>query len=140
MTSDFRIPESPTTKGQAADDWEYFRGCNQNKRKKLLRHDFKFCLDDVGAGWEYVHFELDGKDVSSFRISYIGPGVKDFVECATSLKEKENIGFTFYDEPGEHTVFMSRRQDKIYIELPYMDKGFFLRYGAFVKAVSEVLE
>ncbi|MCR4747163.1 MAG: hypothetical protein K5836_01685 [Clostridiales bacterium] len=127
MTSDF-------------ENWEYFRECSKGKRKRLLDHDFKFCLDDIGAGWEYVHFELDGKNVSSFRISYIGPGVREFVECATSLKEKENNSFTFCDEPGEHVVFMSRRRENIYIELPYMDKGFFLKYDKFISAVSEVLK
>ena len=76
--------------------------------------------------------------MSSFRISYIGPDVRAFVECVTALKEKDFEEFVFLDEPGEHHVLLSRRQEKIYIELPGMEDGFFLRYDVFVEKILEV--
>ena len=122
---------------KAAEKWQYFRDCKPQKRKKLLKKDFAFRIDDIGAGWEYIHFELGGKTVSSFRVSYIGPGVRSFAEEAASMKEKENKEFVFMDEPGQHTVFLSRRKENIYIELPGMDEGFFLRYAMFVEKIME---
>jgi hypothetical protein len=102
-----------------------------------LKKDFAFCIDDIGAGWEYIRFELGGKTVSSFRASYIGPGVRSFVDEVANMKEKENKEFVFLDEPGQHTVFLSRRRDNIYIELPGMDEGFFIRYNAFADKIME---
>jgi hypothetical protein len=124
-------------KAKAAEKWAYYRESNPKKRKRLSDHTFAFCIDDVGAGWEYVHFELDGKTVSSFRVSYIGPDVRAFVECVTALKEKDFEEFVFLDEPGEHHVILSRRQEKIYVELPGMEGGFFLRYDVFAEKILE---
>ena len=75
---------------KAAAKWQYFRDCKPQKRKKLLKKDFAFRIDDIGAGWEYIHFELGGETVSSFRVSYIGSGVRSFAEESASMKEKEN--------------------------------------------------
>ena len=120
-----------------AEKWEYFRECSPQKRKRMLNKKFAFVIEDVGAGWEYIRFELGGRTVSSFRASYIGPGARAFAEEAADLKEKENREFVFMDEPGEHCVLMSRRKDNIYVELPGMDEGFFLRYRVFVEKIME---
>ena len=121
----------------AAERWQYFRECSPQKRKRMLKKSFAFCIDDIGAGWEYIHFELGGETVSSFRASYIGPGVRAFAETVADLKEKENTEFVFMDEPGEHRVFLSRRKENIYVELPGMEEGFFLRYAAFKDRIME---
>lgn len=65
----------------------------------MTDHTFSFHIDDIGTGWEYVHFVFDGEEFG-FRISYIGPGISDFAEAMSSLKEKESKIFTWYDEPG----------------------------------------
>ena len=121
----------------AAERWQYFRECSPQKRRRMLKKSFAFCIDDIGAGWEYIHFELSGETVSSFRVSYIGPGVRAFAETVENLKEKENTEFVFMDEPGEHIVFLSRRNDKIYVELPGMEEGFFQRYAVFRDKITE---
>ena len=120
-----------------AEKWQYFRECSPQKRKRMLKRSFAFCIDDIGAGWEYLRFELGGNTVSSFRASYIGPGARAFAEAAANMKEKENTEFVFMDEPGEHRVFLSRRKDNIYVELPGMDEGFFIRYNTFVDKITE---
>ena len=121
----------------AAEKWQYFRECSPQKRKRMFKKSFAFCIDDIGAGWEYIHFELSGETVSSFRVSYIGPGVRAFAETVADMKEKENTEFVFLDEPGEHRVFLSRRKDNIYVELPGMEEGFFLRYAVFKDKILE---
>ena len=110
--------------------WQSFQSFGKDKQSALTAHTFSFHLDDTGAGWEYVHFVLD--DVPhGFRISYIGPGVSDFVRAATSLKKRETRDFTWYDEPGEYSWIISRRDDLVYIEAPSIERGFFLRYDYF---------
>lgn len=119
---------------------ETISGEQPKDAKKLLDHSFALCIDDIGAGWEYVHFELDGKTVSSFRISYIGPDVQMFVNDVSRLKEKDFLEFVFMDEPGEHPVLVSIRMDNVYIELPGMEDGVFLKYAGFVEQITEELE
>ena len=83
--------------------WQSFRDVGKEKQAELTDHTFSFHIDDVGAGWEYVHFILDD-DGFGFRISYIGPGVSDFVNSMTSLKKKESKEFTWYDEPDRKST------------------------------------
>ena len=124
-------------KAAVAEKWQYFRTRKSQRKRNLLNHDFAFRVDDVGAGWEYVHFELDGRIVGSYRVSYIGPGVRDFVETVTRMKEKDYQEVVFCDEPGEYVLQFSRRGDNVYIKLPAMEDGFFLKYDAFVDQVTE---
>ncbi|MBQ6504823.1 MAG: hypothetical protein IJI57_13020 [Flexilinea sp.] len=110
--------------------WQSFQDAGKEKQALLTDHTFSFHVDDTGAGWEYVHFLLDGKSYG-FRISYIGPGISEFVNVSMSLDKKESVQFTWYDEPGEYTWLFSRRDDLIYIEAPYVKNGFFLKYEYF---------
>ena len=116
--------------------WQSYNAAGEEKQAGLTAHSFSFQLDDAGAGWEYVHYELDGERFG-FRISYIGPDVSSFVETVTSLGKKESAGFTWYDEPGEYTWVFSRRGDVIYVEPPFREKGFFLSYDHFRAQVLE---
>ena len=81
--------------------WQVFRKAGREKQAELTDHTFSFHIDDIGTGWEYVHLVFDGEGFG-FRISYIGPGISDFAEAMSSLKEKESKIFTWYDEPGEY--------------------------------------
>ena len=116
--------------------WQSFRDVGREKQTALTDHTFSFHIDDIGTGWEYVHFILDGKEYG-FRISYIGPGVSAFVESVTSLKKKESKEFTWYDEPGEYTWIVSRLEKIVYIEAPWMENGFFLDYEYFKNQILD---
>ena len=116
--------------------WQSFRDVGKEKQAELTDHTFSFHIDDVGAGWEYVHFILDD-DGFGFRISYIGPGVSDFVNSMTSLKKKESKEFTWYDEPGEYTWYVSRLGEIVYVEPPDGDNGFFLKYEYFKNQIQD---
>ena len=63
-----------------------------------------------------------------------------FVNDVSRLKEKDLLEFVFMDEPGEHPVLVSRRMDNVYIELPGMEDGVFLKYAGFVEQITEELE
>ena len=116
--------------------WQSFRDVGQEKQTELTAHTFSFHIDDIGAGWEYVHFVLDNEEFG-FRISYIGPGVSDFVESMTSLQKTESKDFTWYDEPGEYTWIVSRLNDIVYVEPPYGTDGFYLKYDYFKDQILE---
>ena len=124
---------------RAAEKWKMFREAGSRKRKRLLDHTFEFCIDDVGSGWEYIHFELDGRSTGTYRVSYIGPDVHAFVNAVTGLKEKDFMEFTFLDEPGQYDLLFSKRQENIYIELDGFEDGFFLRYNYFTEKITEGL-
>lgn len=124
-------------KAAIAEKWKAYRESSKKIRKRLADHSFAFCIDDIGAGWEYVHFELDGKTVDSFRVSYIGATVRDFVSCVTNMKEKDFQEIIFMSEPSEYSLLFSRRKDLIYIKLPHMKDGFFLKYDEFKEQILE---
>ena len=116
--------------------WQAFRNVGQEKQTGLTDHIFSFHIDEVGAGWEYVHFILDDEGFG-FRISYIGPSVTDFVKSMTTLKKKESKEFTWYDEPDEYTWIVSRLNDIVYVEPPISEDGFYLKYEYFKDQILE---
>ena len=124
-------------KAQIAEKWKYFRECNSRKRKKLLDHSFAFCVEYEYGVEDAFRFELDGKEAALVGLGYAGPRKDDFVRIVTRLKEKDlqEVGYLY--EPGEANMLFSRRGENIYIELPYMEDGFFLKYNYFVEKILE---
>ena len=124
-------------KAKIAEAWEYFRRCSSKKRKKLLDHIFAFFVEyDCGAE-DAFRFELDGKEADLIGLGYAGPRKDDFVRIVTSLKEKDLKVAGYLYEPGEADLLFSRRHDNIFIKLPHMEDGFFLRYDYFVEKILE---
>ena len=123
-------------KAQIVEKWKYFRGCSSRKRKKLLNHSFAFCVEYDYGMEDAFRFELDGNE-SLIGLGYAGPRSDDFVRIVTNLKEKDlqEVGYLY--EPGEANILFSRRRENIYIELPHMNDGFFLRYDYFVEKILE---
>ena len=124
-------------KARVAEKWNYFRKCNSRKRKKLRDHSFAFYVEyDCGVE-DAFRFELDGEEAALIGLGYAGPRKDDFVRIVTRLKEKDlqEVGYLY--EPGEANMLFSRRGENIYIELPYMEDGFFLKYNYFVEKILE---
>ncbi len=123
-------------KAAIAEKWKYFRECSSKKRRKLLDHSFEFCVDyDCGVE-DAFRFVLDGEETLT-SLGYAGPRKDEFVSIVTGLKEKDlqEVGYLY--EPGEADLLFSRRKEHIYIELPHMEDGFFLRYAYFVEKILE---
>ena len=125
------------TKARVVEKWKYFRECSSKKRKKLLDHSFAFCVEYEYGVEDAFRFELDGKEAALVGLGYAGPRSDDFVRIVTGLKEKDlqEVGWLY--EPGEANILFSRRKENIYIELPHMEEGFFLRYDYFVEKILE---
>lgn len=124
-------------KDKVINKWKYFRECSRMKRKKLLNHTFAFhVVYDCGVEDAFL-FELDGKEADLIGLGYAGPRKDDFVKLVTTLKEKDLMEVGYLYEPGEADLLFSRRKENIYIELPHMDDGFFLRYDYFVEKILE---
>ena len=132
-----RLERQAEKKAGVDKKWEYFKKCSKEKRESLLSHTFAFCIDDIGSGWEYIHFELDGKTAASYRVSYIGPDVHAFFRIVTDMEETDFKKIVFYDEPGEYPLLFSRRNDVIYVKLYGMEDGVFLKYDDFIKQITE---
>ena len=124
-------------KDKVINKWKYFRECSSKKRKKLLDHSFDFYVEYDYGREDAFRFELDGKEAALIGLGYAGPRSDDFVRIVTNLKEKDlqEVGYLY--EPGEANLLFSRRNDHIYIELPHMKDGFFLRYAYFVEKILE---
>ena len=125
------------TKARVVEKWKYFRECSSKKRKKLLDHSFDFYVEYDCGREDAFRFELDGKEAALIGLGYAGPRSDDFVRIVTNLKEKDlqEVGYLY--EPGEANILFSRRKENIYIELPHMEDGFFLRYAYFVQKILE---
>ena len=125
------------TKARVVEKWKYFRECSSKKRKKLLNHSFDFYVEYDWGREDAFRFELDGKEAALVGLGYAGPRSDDFVRIVTNLKEKDlqEVGYLY--EPGEANILFSRRKENIYIELPHMEDGFFLRYAYFVERILE---
>lgn len=124
-------------RAEIAEKWAAFREFSRKKRKKLLDHTFEFYIEyDCGVE-DAFRFELDGEEVSLVGLGYAGPRSDDFARIVTGMKEKDfqEVGYLY--EPGEANILLSRRYETIYIELPYMEEGFFLRYPYFVEKILE---
>ena len=124
-------------KARIAEKWKCFRECSRNRRKKLLNHTFAFHIEYDGCMEDAFRFELDGEEVALVGLGYAGPRADEFVSIVTKLKEKDfqEVGYLY--EPGEASLLFSRRNDHIYIELPHMEEGFFLRYDYFCEKIME---
>jgi hypothetical protein len=125
------------TKARVVEKWKYFRECSSKKRKKLLDHSFAFHVEYDYGMEDAFRFELDGKEAALIGLGYAGPRSDEFVRIVTSLKEKDlqEVGYLY--EPGEANILFSRRKENIYIEMPHMNDGFFLRYAYFVEKILE---
>lgn len=124
-------------RAEIAGKWKYYRECSSKKRKKLRDHTFAFYVDyDCGVE-DAFRFELDGEEVSLIGLGYAGPRKDEFAKIVTSLKEKDLEEVSYLYEPGEADLLFSRREGNIYVELPYMEDGFFLNYDYFVEKIME---
>ena len=122
---------------RAAEKWNELKRFSEEERKQILnQRTLTFHVDDIGAGWEYIHFELDHQTLLSLRVSYIGPGVDAFLYELNSMKEEDSREIIFCDEPGEYILTISRKKDVFYIELPTMKKGIFQEYPVFLSQVN----
>ena len=124
------------------EKWTGFFAADSEKRKQLMDHSFRFIIDDVGSGWEYVRIVLDEEIEERYRISYIGPTVKDFVRTIMTLESVELKRFVWSDEPSyiEYAWLLSRQHDVIYIEAPGIKDGFFLGFDYFKKQIRKGFE
>ena len=110
--------------------WTEFNNADEKTRKRLMDHSFEFIIDDVGSGWEYVRIILDQDIERSYRVSYIGPTVTDFVRTLMTLDPMQTEEFIWSDEPSyiEYPWILSRRKDVIYVKAPKIEEGFFISY------------
>lgn len=110
--------------------WSQYDEKDEDEKIRLKEHEFEFCIDDIGTGWEYVHIVLDGI-VKHYRVSYIGPTVRDFVKYIFTMRDDQADEFVWLDEPGEYRWLLSRQGDSIYLEAPGICEGFFMDYEDF---------
>ncbi len=123
-------------KARIAEKWKSYRESSSRKRKKLRDHTFAFFVEYDSGVEDAFRFRLDDSE-TVVGLGYAGPRAHDFVSIVTGLKEKDlkRVGYLY--EPGESDLLFSRRKDNIYIELPHMEDGFFLRYSYFVEKIME---
>ncbi|MBQ6541136.1 MAG: hypothetical protein IJL73_01495 [Lachnospiraceae bacterium] len=124
-------------KAKITEAWEYFRGCGSKKRKKLLDHTFAFFVEYDCGTEDAFRFELDGEEADLIGLGYAGPRKDDFVRMVTNLKEKDLQEAGYLYEPGEASLLFSRRREHVFVKLPHMEDGFFLRYDYFVEKILE---
>lgn len=130
------------TVDEVGKKWAMFIEADSEKRSDLIDHSFEFFIDDIGSGWEYVRIILDKEIERNYRVSYIGPTVKDFVRMVFTLDPLSLKQFTWSDEPSyiEYPWLISRHNDVVYIEAPKIEEGFFLNYEYFKDQIRKGFE
>lgn len=76
------LPEDAGT--EPSDVWTVFDRMSEAERAQALNHSFKLESHRIGVGWEYPAVTLDGENYR-YRVSYIGPSVRDFVNLVKKL-------------------------------------------------------
>lgn len=123
-------------RNRISEKWKQFRESGSGKRKKMLEHTFAFYVKYNMGEEDAFHFHLDGVEVV-VGLGYAGPRMDGFVRIVTSMKERDLLEVGYLYEPGASDLLFSRRKENIYIELPYMEDGFFLRYSYFIERIME---
>ena len=118
----------------ARQAWEAYDDMTDQQKQRALKHRFAFDPGRVGAGWEYPEIRLDGEEYVC-RVSYIGPGICDFMDLVRDLKVGDDVCFTWTSETSYAHWSFSRRGSVIYVVFPHMTEGIYMDYSAFDRAV-----
>ncbi|MCR4751436.1 MAG: leucine-rich repeat domain-containing protein [Eubacterium sp.] len=115
--------------------WQYFDRLSREERIRELTHSFRVSGENDGAGWASIELEIDGEE-TSFRISYVGDSPADFRSFAEELEDGENEYFGWQSEPGYYPWSIQRRGGIFYVNVPVIEKSFFISREAFLCAAE----
>ena len=115
--------------------WQYFDRLSREERIHELTHSFTVSGDSDGAGWASIEIEIDD-DETSFRISYIGNSPADLRRFAEEIEDGENESFGWQSEPGWYPWSIQRRGGILYVNVPVIEKSFFIPRKVFLHAVN----
>lgn len=116
--------------------WRSFLKKSTEKRGQLLSHTLKFRVASMGGnGWQDIGLSLDGAS-ASYHISDIGNSADDFLKFMRELAPDAMGYFSWSREPGSYDWFFSRRDELLYVEVPGIRDGIFIRYDDFVHQIT----
>ena len=103
------------------------------KRGQLLRHTLNFRATAMGGnGWQDIDLSVDGAS-ASYHISDIGNSADDFLKFVRELAPDAKGYFSWSREPGSYDWYFSRRGELLYVEIPGIRDGIFIRYDDFAR-------
>ena len=133
------VQESHTEK--IARRWRRFGKLSQQNREMRLAHSFSWDPNrGGGCGWQDLSVCLDG-EYAYYHVSLIGcdseDAGEDLIHCVRSLPPHADRYFSWSREPGSYDWFFSRREDFLYMEIPDLSDGVFMRYADVLRALIE---
>ena len=87
-------------------------------------------------GWQDISVSVDGVS-ACYHISDIGDDSGDFLDFVCRLAPDTESVFSWSREPGSYDWYFSRRGELVYVEIPDIPTGIFMRYDDFVRSVRE---
>ncbi len=135
------IPNQETREEKGARLWRKYEKLGPKKREEVLRHTFAWSPGRMGrCGWQDLSVSLDGK-TAYYHVSDVGchsgDAGDDLIRWVKSLPPHADGYFSWSREPGSYDWYFSRREDILYMEVPEIRDGVFMRYGDFLRALTE---
>lgn len=129
------LAETEAQKEKAARLWREYRKKPAEAREKLLHHTLGYSAGVMGPiGWQDISVSVDGAS-AHYHISDIGDDSDDFLDFVEKLPSEADSWFSWSREPGSYDWFFSRRDELLYVEVPDVPAGIFIRYDDFVKSI-----
>ena len=117
--------------------WRRFRKKPLKDGERLLHHTLEYHAGVMGRnGWQDISFSVD-RTMAYYHISDIGDDGRDFVDFVCRLAPDTEAVFSWSLEPGSYDWYFSRRDELLYVEIPHIPKGIFIRYDDFVRSIRE---
>ena len=119
-----------------AGQWDMYRRADWKGKLDLMRHKLSLHIaysDDVFEG---LYIVLDGHTALKYWVNKAvvvddSHSLKGFVRFVFELKEGETKLFTWVTSDGEKEWILSRDKAALYVDIPGLKEGFFIRYHEF---------
>ena len=129
--------ENEARKEKTARLWRRFHKKPAESREKLLRHTLEYSAGAMGRnGWQDISISVDGVS-AHYHISDIGDDSDDYLDFVEKLPPEADTWFSWSREPGSYDWYFSRRGELLYVEIPDIPTGIFIRYDDFVRGIHE---
>ena len=118
------------------EPWERYRRADRREKLALLRHSFSMYIAHADKTYEDLHIVLDGHTELKYMINKAAAvsddyTVRGFVRFVFALGEGETKTFAWVTADGIKEWILSRDDAVLYVNVPGLGEGFFIRYLEF---------
>ena len=136
--------EQTALQQMAAAQWDVYRHSDRRGKLALLRHRFSMYIAHADSAYEILHITLDDTELKYAvnQAAVIGDShsIKEFARFLFTIKEGETKTFAWLTSHGKRNWILSRDEAALYVGIPEIREGFFIRYWQFRDACFAAYE